>query len=295
MLGGPTPAPADRHRAMRVLITGGAGLVGSALCASTPLGVDVEVTVRARAAAEGVRSHAIGLDEPGAFASLVGSRRPDLVIHTAYSIGALERDVIRATSEVVAGCVEHGVDLVYFSTDALFDGEHAPYVESDDPSPVHDYGRAKAEAEWDVRRRLPDATVIRTSIVFSTDPLDGASSWVVDALASGRRVTLFTDEMRTPIRVGDLAEQTWEIARMPVAQRRGVWHLGGPAVLSRADLGDVLCDAFGLDRSLIDAVPSATSAVPRPRDLSLRSDRARSLSVRPSAIGSVDRHGQTQR
>lgn len=280
---------------MRVLVTGGGGLVGSMLCRRAPEGIEIEATVRSRPAPDGVRSHRIDLAQPQAVLDLMTRRRFDLVIHAAYDKVDHQRGIIDATVEVATACAVLDVALLHISTDAVFSGEHAPYEETDTPHPVHAYGRTKRLAEIAVIESGADAAITRTSIVVSTDPLDGSSEWVVRALRAGERVTLFDDERRSPIRVEDLSDALWEIAALAPQQRRGMWHLCGPETLSRVEIGRWLCERFALDASLIDVVSSGPSGTGRPRDVSLRSRRADELSVRPGPISTVTGHGQTQR
>lgn len=277
---------------MKALITGGAGLLGRHVVAATPDGWTSEVTIRRSPAAAGVKSHRIDLAQPLAFFEAAERRRPDLVIHTAYSKddGQLTVD---STTEVASACAALDVPLLHVSTDALFDGDHAPYAEDADPSPIHPYGRSKALAERAVLDACPDAIVVRTSLILAADGTDQTSAWAIGRLRAGERVTFFDDEFRMPIFADDLAAQMWEIVGLPDPERRGVWHLVGPERLSRADVGRILCDRFGLDWSLVDVASAATMPDPRPRDVCLSSIRAASLTRRARPIGKVSAHGQT--
>ncbi|HEU0300383.1 MAG TPA: sugar nucleotide-binding protein, partial [Longimicrobium sp.] len=235
---------------MRVLITGGGGLLGGELIRQTPQGIDLHAT-RRTSAVEGSETHAVELSDGAAVEALWMRVRPDLVIHTAYSPSAGERDVWRATESVVHACRASGAALVCMSTDALLDGGSAPYAESAEPAPVHEYGRWKAKAELHVRAQMPDAAVIRTSLIVRAEPPDRVSAWVLDALRRGEPLRLFTDELRSPIAVEDLAAQVWEVAMLPAGRRGGVWHLAGPEAVSRHALGVLLARRHGLDPSAI--------------------------------------------
>jgi dTDP-4-dehydrorhamnose reductase len=270
-----------------VLITGGAGLLGSTLIRLAPPGLEVHAT-RRTAPVNGCASHPVELSDASTVSRLLEALRPTLVIHTAYSMAAGERDIWQATRSVVAACRRHGAELLYLSTDALLDGENAPYAEDAEPDPVHEYGRWKARAERHVREEMPGAAVIRTSLITAVSPLDPRSAWVAESLREGREVTLFVDEFRCPIAVEDLAFQLWEIAALPPRERGGVWHLAGPEALSRYTLGALIAAREGLDAGGIRPGWSRDAPSPRPRDLRLLTTRAdRTLRTRARPISAL--------
>ncbi len=271
----------------RVLVTGGAGLVGSTLIATAPDGVELHATQRTTPV-EGAEAHTIDLTDPDDPVGLLAAVRPEVVLHTAYGKDDLARDVVAATRSVAAACAIHDVALVHLSSDVVFDGEHAPYAEDSPLVPVHAYGRAKAEAEGDVLTAVPDAAVVRTSLVCRADPLDPPSAWVVDSLRAGEAITLFADEIRCPIRADDLARQLWDLVALPRAERGGPWHLVGPEPLSRHELGVLLAEAYDLDPAGLTAAQSRHLPDPRPRDLTLTDARAAAtLPSRPRPVGTL--------
>lgn len=271
----------------RVLVTGGAGLLGSALLRAAPSDVEPHATRRRTpVSAEGVEAHSVDLADAEATRDLWRRVRPDVVIHTAYSYDEGERDVWEATRSVVAACRETGAALVHLSSDVVLGGEHAPYDEAAEPAPVHDYGRWKARAEAHVRAETPGAAVIRTSLIVGVDPLDRGSAWIVGALGRGEPVRLFVDELRCPTAADDLAAQLWEVAALPAEERGGVWNLAGPEAVSRHTLGVLVALRHGLDPAAIVPARSADHPAPRPRDLRLTTARAdRTLRARARPIG----------
>ena len=272
---------------MRILITGGAGLLGSELIARAPANAELHATQRTRAVA-GAEAHVVELSDGDATSALLERLRPALVIHTAYSQSHPERDVRQATESLVRACAGVGSELIHLSSDVVFDGERAPYGEDDEPAPVHAYGRCKAEAERLVRAALPHAAIVRTSLIVRPDPPDGGSAWVLDGLRRGDAVRLFVDELRCPIAVDDLAAQLWELAAMPAETRAGVWHLAGPEAVSRYTLGILVARRHGADADAIIPARSRGAGLSRPRDLRLLTTRAdRGLRTRPRAISEV--------
>lgn len=277
----------DPHGPTRVLITGGAGLLGQALIATAPSQVDLHATQR-RTPVRGATAHPIDLADGPAVSALWATLRPTLVIHTAFDTANLERDVWQATLNIAAATRECGARLIHLSTDMVFDGDHSPYPESARPAPISDYGRWKARVETNLRTLMPGAAIIRTSLLTRVAPLDERSAWVVESLHRGVPLTLFVDELRMPLAVSDLARQLWEIDSLPADQQGGIWHLVGPELLSRYALGLLLAAREGLDPAGITPASAASHPAPRPRVLHLLSSRAdRMLRQRARPISQV--------
>ncbi|MGB0385814.1 MAG: SDR family oxidoreductase [Ardenticatenaceae bacterium] len=259
----------------RVLVTGGAGLLGRTLLGTAPQGFELHATQRKQPIeAEGAIAHTIELSDEARVAALFAAVCPDLVIHTAYSMHAGERDIWQPTRHVVAGCQATGAELIHMSSDVIFDGERAPYGEDAEPDPVHEYGRWKTRAELYVREQLPEAAIIRTSLITELSPLDPRSAWVANSLRDSKPISLYVDELRCPIIAEDLAQQIWDLVALPAPERGGIWHLVGPEIHSRYALGLLVAAHEGLDASGITPALNSSSGKPRPRDLRLLTTRA---------------------
>lgn len=256
-----------------ILITGASGYLGRTLTALAPAGLSLHL-IRHRTelpvVPPGAEVHDVDLSDGHSVAALFRRVRPSLVIHCAASMAAetLEAAIVEATTNIVQGCSETGARLLHMSTDALFDGERAPYAEDDLPQPVHAYGRAKAIAEERVGT-LPAAQrcIVRTSLITGTDPLDPRSAWVAESLRARKPITLFVDELRCPIWVEDLAAALWELStwehHVPIV------HVAGPEALSRYALGLLVAAHEGLSAEGITPGLSRDHAVARPRDVRL--------------------------
>ena len=229
---------------MRLHVTGSTGYLGSELVRLRPDASTERVEVRD---AEAVRE-------------LVARARPDVVIHTAYR--QAEADVNTIGSENVAlAAAAAGARLVHLSTDVVFDGRKgAPYVEDDPVSPITDYGRAKAEAEVRVAAAHPAAVVVRTSLLYG-----GATPSKQELYARDPAFTFFTNEVRSPMQVTDLAEALLELAELEVS---GPLHVAGAEDVSGAEFAELLRGG---------PVRSALAPATRPLDCSLDSSHAQAL------------------
>ncbi len=75
--------------------------------------------------------------------------KPDVIFHLAYDLGDLDGIIVEGTRNLLAACksLDKACRFIYLSTDSVFDGESAPYSESDIPEPITPYGHAKRTAE----------------------------------------------------------------------------------------------------------------------------------------------------
>jgi dTDP-4-dehydrorhamnose reductase len=233
-----------------LLVVGGSGYLGREL-------------LRRSTGAIGISSADLDIRAEAAVAALLRELRPGAVVNTAY-----RRDDRATTFDgavfVARAAAATGARLVQVSTDLVFDGEKgAPYEEEDEPAPLSDYGRAKADAERAVLEACPAAAVVRTSLLYG-----GAEPGPQERLAGDPSAAFFTDEVRCPIQVGDLADALLELAGTDHA---GLLHVAGADRLSRHEFAELLTGGPVRAASLADA-----SEV-RPRDCSLSIGRARAL------------------
>ncbi|MEP7028441.1 MAG: sugar nucleotide-binding protein [Candidatus Eisenbacteria bacterium] len=263
-----------------ILVTGGTGLLGRALLARAAPGARLVATWhRTPPPAEpaGVAWEQVDLRAPDALAALVRRRAPDVILHTAVSALPHDLDEVivagsRAAAEA-AGAV--GAAFVQVSSDMVFDGASGPFAEDAPLSPITDYGRAKAKAELAVRACLPQAWIARCSLLYSVDPPDRSLAAWLDGLTRGDAYPLFTDEIRCPAHVDDVADALLALAARiaPGAEGRErvpkTLHLVGPRALSRHAFGKVVLGALKQDPALATAALSASSAHLRPRELVL--------------------------
>lgn len=261
---------------MKVLVTGGAGLVGTHLLGSAPDDVELAATWRTTPVGppptRQVELHRLDLSDAGATAALLTAVAPDVVVHTAYSMGSRD-DIVAATTAVAAASASCGASLVHLSTDVVFDGESAPYVERDPVAPVNDYGRWKVAAERAATGAVPDVCITRTSLVVDLALPDRSTAGLFDTVRGGGAPSLFVDEVRCPIRAVDLAATLWALVALDRSERAGIWHLPGPEALSRWELGTRLLAAAGLGSAAVRRASARAHPDPRPADLTLRSER----------------------
>jgi dTDP-4-dehydrorhamnose reductase len=251
-----------------VLVTGGSGYLGRELLRQAPEAVG---TFLNRSLDGGVR-----LDVRDASAVALAVAGHDAVIHTAY----VQDDpfvIVDGSVNVATACAASGARLVHVSTDVVFDGTLGrPYREDDEPTPITEYGRAKLVAERAVARLCPGALIVRTSLIYGGPGLE-PSRHEQDALdaAGGRAdIAFFTDELRSPVQVGDLAAALLELIGL---DERGVLHVAGADSVSRYEFARLVVVAQGGDPDRVRGANAGELGLNRPADCRLDSSRARAL------------------
>ena len=222
--------------------------------------------------------------------ALVAATHPDAIIHTAGSNRPAEtmKAVIReGTRHVAAAAATCGARLVHLSTDVVFDGRHPPYAETDEPTPLHAYGRAKAVAERIVARH-PSHVIVRTSLIYGLQKLDRGTAWMVERLRASRPVTLFTDQIRNPVWVQSLSQACLELAQHDYV---GILHVAGAQRLSRAEFGQRMLDWWGVDRrETLGFGPSDPARCPLDCTLDIRRAQAMLQTLLPGVDEVLARH-----
>jgi dTDP-4-dehydrorhamnose reductase len=265
----------------RLLVTGGAGFLGTHLLRRaryfTATGTRHSTTATA---IPDVSFHVCDLQQAQEVRILLDRVRPGIIIHTACSDQGGNLSAIATAAGLLAiQSAERRIRFIHLSTDQVFDGSEAPYTETSAPCPIHPYGTAKAQAEEFVRSLNPQATIVRTSLLYDLHTPDRQTTRLLNATSANEPLHLFLDEIRSPIWVENLAEALLELANRDLP---GILHIGGPQALNRWEFGMELLEHFGIKPTPnIQKGTIEESGLVRPPNLTLDSSTARQLLQTP--------------
>jgi len=285
---------------MKVLITGGTGLLGKSLLEEAPAGVQPAATAVTDprglipASCDGAP---LDLRDRSRVLAYVARVRPQAIIHTA-SIGSVdyaERHPeetwavnVEGTRHVLDAAMAVGAHLIFVSSNAVFDGTRAPYREEDPVCPVNTYGRFKVEAEQLVagQSAIP-VTIVRPILMYGWHhPTERVNpvTWILRELSQGKTVPVVTDVYTNPLWAPSGARAIWRM----VAQRvTGIFHLAGRDRVDRYTFAQETARVFGCDASHLKPVTSDyfPDIAPRAPDTSYDTTKmARVLGVEPMGL-----------
>jgi len=270
-----TPGPAVRRNGATrpVLIVGAQGTLGRAVartCAERGLAslaiarTDLDVTDYERVV------HTLSTVRPWCVVNCAGFVRVD----DAECEGQACRSTnVHGADTLAHACAETDTKLVAFSTDLVFDGvKAAPYVESDAPNPLSEYGRTKADAEATILATAASALVVRTAAFFGEYDDYNFVTRTLRALVAGNEWVAASDVVVSPTYVPDLVHAVLDLA---IDNEHGLWHLTSDGALTWEELARRAARMARVSADSLRGVPLAELrlAAARPKFSALTSER----------------------
>jgi dTDP-4-dehydrorhamnose reductase len=270
---------------MRVLVTGGSGLLGSALLQTASKRDVIRGTRFTKGDMPLVKMDVTDADEVNRTMDIFN---PDVVIHCAGE-GRVDfaesnptetrRINVEGTRIVAAATKRFGADFVYISTNAVYDGDKGPYSEGSNRFPVNTYGQIKKEAEDSVDL---NAVIIRPIFLFGWPPAGQRGNFVtrvIESLRAGKPVEVSDQIMTQPTYAIDCAEAIWQIIRK--TKGPGAFNVSSENTYSLLDFAYQIATVFRLDSALIDNAPSFDSKgfAKRPINATFTRERIKSMGI----------------
>ncbi len=183
--------------------------------------------------------------------------------------------------------------IVALSTDQVYCGEKAPYLESDEAGPKNAYAQSKRDMEslllnQNNDKRSKPAVCLRSSIICGPlAPYGDAHSTFLHFCQSrkGVETTFFTDEIRSIISVQDVVnillffcDQVKSGNHFP----SGIYNMGGKDFCSRMDMATAVADYCAFSNDVFIPAEKAKlelgpNDVPSPLDISMNSSKLEKL------------------
>jgi UDP-glucose 4-epimerase len=264
---------------MRVLVTGGAGFIGSHLCdALCARGDDVYVVDDLSAGSasrleKGVALHRQSILDANRLAALVEQVRPQLIYHLAalvdvrHSVSSPAADAevnVVGTVNVLEAARVTGARVVFTSTGGALYGKDAPVPSTEcvTPQPESPYGIAKYSAEQYIglynRLYATEHAVLRFANVYGPRQSPSGEAGVVTVFCSRaiehEPLTIYGDgrQTRDYVYVGDCVAALIAAADYGKA---GTWNIGAGTEVSVLELAAIVSRITGGQASYKFAPP----------------------------------------
>ena len=270
---------------MRILITGGSGLLGSK--------ISEKATEKGREVYSGYNTHKSTFGIPTKLDicnrtildKIFRNVKPEVVIHAAAltNVDRCEKDKkpawkvnVEGTRNIAELSRKNKAFSIYISTDYVFSGDKGMYKETDETDPVNHYGTTKLEGEKAIKAILDRWCIARPSVIYGSTPAAGKVNfalWVLEKLERREPINIITDQHVSPTLNTNLAEMILEVTERKLT---GVYHLAGATPINRYDFAQLIAETFKLDKNLIEPAKSEqmTWKAKRPKNTSLNVDKA---------------------
>ena len=240
-------------------ITGASGMLATALIER----LHSEYRIYATSRSKGVEKDQVSwqcfdlLDDRRLKSWLVGNNL-DVIIHCAAIVKVdqcekkpdiAEKLHYRSTKIIADHFQKNEGQLIYISTDSLFDGKKITlYTEKDKTNPLNAYAKTKLLGEKPVLK-LKNGLVLRTNIIGRGNNKNLTfAEWVVEGLIEKKAFTLFNDVFFSPLHVNDLADI---IVQLIKKKTTGLFNAVSSNSLSKYEFGLKVADIFNIKDKVI--------------------------------------------
>ncbi|MBB4127941.1 dTDP-4-dehydrorhamnose reductase [Xanthomonas translucens] len=261
---------------MTTLVFGANGQVGQELLRALGASGPLLATTRSGRLPDGSACETADLDQPQTLGALLDRLQPTAVVnaaaYTAVDRAEQERDAaLRANAEAPAAiaswCAAHGVPMVHYSTDYVFDGQSTrPYPEDAPTAPLNVYGATKLAGEAAIRASGAQHLIFRTAWVYAAH----GSNFLRTMLRVGAErdeLRVVADQAGTPTPAALIADVTAQILERRDVAQSGTWHLTASGETTWHGFAEAIFDealAAGLLARAPRVLPIATAEYPTP-------------------------------
>lgn len=276
---------------MKILITGGTGLLGKALMESKNKGDEIFATYVGNYTMEdqpGIKYLKLDILDITRHNRLFKEFNPDVVIHTA-SIGSPDyaqqhKDLtwavnVNGTENMVGLCDRFKVRFIYISSNGIYDGNHAPYGEEDSARPINYYGETKLVGEACAKKAKYGHAIVRPILLYGWNSPFERGNIVTTSIGKLRKretVYAYNDVFCNPLFSNECARAVWAIIQKKLT---GAFNIAGADRVSVFELLRRTAKIFGFDEALIHPVQQGyfNELVKRPADTSFQTQKMETI------------------
>ena len=282
---------------MKILITGGSGLLGRYLNIELSKTNEVlSIHCKNSEGSDGYNSRQIDIRNEDTLSSLFDSFKPDMVIHTAAMTSPiLSPDTdpktvynvnVNATEKIAELCDKYSAKLIYTSTDLVYAGYRGSMLDENSKLiPVSLYAETKLMGEIKIQETFDNYLILRIALLygFGLGKKKNHFEEMYNNLKAGNAVKLFYDQFRTPLSLPEAARIVNELCKKNIKSE--VINVGGKERANRIEMGEILCNITGFNKGLIQKISvKDIPNYPAVEDVSMNTDKLQSLGIIQKSI-----------
>lgn len=214
----------------------------------------------------------LSLAETGHKAVLIAAAKANIAFceqqkEAAYSVN------VTGLLEFIRQIGRMDLQVIFLSSDYVFEGGTGSYDDSAETKPTTEYGRHKAIVEKEIPSLARNYLILRLSKIYGIEKGDGTLlDEMATSLASGREIRAARDQMFCPTYVGDLVRVIHGIQDRHLS---GTMNVCSPETWSRYDVAVAMAKAIEADSSLVKSISlyDIPSMAGRPLDTSMKCSR----------------------
>lgn len=281
----------------KIVITGANSLLGLGLIKKIPQKFGLYLTHHNHPVHfNNLKSSFLDIRDQNSVNKLIYSQKPDIIIHAAAisdvdwcqkNRKAAAQTNIHGTKNVIGAAQKIGAKIVFISTNAVFDGRHAPYKETDQTSPINFYGKTKVEGERLTQTSQLPFLIIRLITMYGWPPgknRDNPVTWQLKKMAKNQTLNMVSDRYITPLYNLAAAEAIYSAI---TKNKTGIYHVSGADRVSRFKFAKLAAHIFGYNQNLIHETTSDffKNLAPRPLDTSYETSKMqKELKIKPLSL-----------
>jgi dTDP-4-dehydrorhamnose reductase len=281
---------------MKILITGGSGLLGINLICSFLRNFELYATYNSFPIEIGkVNVSKLDITNQNKVFQLFKNINPEVVIHTAAltNVDICEKNYelarivnIEGTKNIAEACSYFNSKMVYISTDYVFDGKKGNYSENDTTNPLNYYGKTKLEGER-VVKLTENYLILRSSLYgWNIQSKFSFAEWILDNLKKNQQINVLTDQYSSLMLVNNFSEV---LLKMIEQDLNGLYNVASREKINKFNFAQELAKVFDLDENLIIPISSPElskkikQTATRPRNVSLNINKiSKKIGTMPS-------------
>lgn len=287
---------------MKILITGGSGLIGQYL--NIELSKEHQILTQYFSYIGNCKNYnsvKVDICDYSSLEKIFESFQPKVIVHTAAVSNADKADLMEAkkvydinvnsTQKIAELCDKYKAKLIYLSTDLVYAGYRGSMLKEDAKLiPISLYAETKLMGEIKIQQTFNNYIILREALIYGFGLHHSRNQFhtMYEKLSNGNSVVLFTDQYRTPLAVKDSARMINELIKKDISEE--IINFAGNERVSRYELGEILCDRCKFDKNLlIQSTMDEAGILYKVADVSLNIDKLKSFGIQPKSIAeSID-------